>query len=69
MSEKKTTELKDKLDSFKSKLLEDKKKLQENPENEIPETSLSRMNGPIGVELSEEELEVVKTDNIVKKVF
>ncbi len=70
MIEKKLTHFEeDKLNTYRSKLIEDQKKLQENPEKEILETSLNRMNGPIGVELTEEEIKAMKIDNISQKIF
>ncbi|MBA3603146.1 MAG: hypothetical protein H0W50_05795 [Parachlamydiaceae bacterium] len=70
MIKKKLTQFEeDKLNIYRSKLIEAQKELQENSENEISETSLNRMNGPIGVELGEEEIKAMKIDNISKNIL
>ncbi len=50
------------LNALKNKLIEDRKKARKSPPLEISETGFYRMNGPIGIELTEEEWKAMKLD-------
>lgn len=68
MSEEKNPK-NEELEALKSKFLEDRKHAQEEPEPEISEIGLQRMNGPIGVELSESEWESIKANAVKSNVL
>lgn len=68
MSEKLPEESKKDLSDFQKKLVEDRKHAQESPEPEISDTGFQRMNGPIGVELSEDEWKAIKVASITDKI-
>ena len=54
---------------LKEKLLEDRSKAMENPPIEISETSVDRMNGPIGIEITKKDVKMLAANKMKKRII